>query len=225
MPRALAAISLALAAALAAPARGQILASIEDEQRALFDGIAPGVVVVASGGAISAGFFAAPGLVVTSAHGVLGAREATVTLRDGRTVVGKVVASSPRGLDLALLRVPAAARVLSPAPDAALRAGDVVVAVGHDDGSRWSFSTGMVSNPQADGPDGALVRLQLALRPGASGGPVVSRAGRVIGVVVHGGPPAATFAVRSDAVLRAFPELTAATAGVTRGEAAIAGLR
>jgi S1-C subfamily serine protease len=221
------AVSLALAAALAAPARGQILASIEDEQHALFEGIAPGVVVVASGGAISAGFFAAPGLVVTSAHGVLGAREATVTLRDGRTVVGQVIASSPRGLDLALLRVAATAeRVLAPAADAALRAGDVVVAVGHDDGSRWSFSAGMVSNPQADGPDGALVRLQLALRPGASGGPVVSRAGRVVGVVVHGGPPAATFAVRSDAVLRAFPEL-AADAAAARGDAgrAIAGLR
>lgn len=205
----------ALATSLPSPAPADVLASLEAEQRALFEQAAPAVVVISSDAAVSAGFFAAPGLVVTSAHGLLGSREPRVTLRDGRTVRGEVVTSSPRGLDLALVRVPAAgpAHVLAPARDAPLRAGDVVVALGHGDGNLWSFSTGIVSNPLADGPDGSLVRLQLGVRPGASGGPVVDRLGRLVGVVVHGDPGTLAFAIRAETVLRAFPELAQAAAG------------
>ncbi len=197
-----------LAALRASAAPPDVLASVEDEQRSLFQAVAPAVVVVSTGTSISAGVFVAPDLVLTTAHGVLGAPQPSVALLDGRVVSGEVVATSPGGLDLALLRVTEpVAHVLAPVSDPALRPGDLVVAVGHGDGSRWSFASGMVSNPLADGPDGSLVRLQLALRPGASGAPVVNRQGRLVGIVVQGDSSAVAFAVRSDAVLRAFPQI------------------
>jgi S1-C subfamily serine protease len=208
--RPLLALVAALSAAFPSAVRSDALSALEEEQRALFERVAPGVVVISNGPTLSAGFAAAPGLVVASAHGVQDARDVEVAFRDGRIVRGEVVASSPHGLDLALVRVPETpGLVLALAPVAALRAGDVVAAVGHGEGNRWSFTMGMVSNPAADGADGALVRLQLALRPGASGGPVVDRAGRVVGVVALGDPGAVAFAIRSDVVLRAFPEIAA----------------
>lgn len=207
MSRLLIAISCAAAVA---PALADPLAELEEAQTALYDAVAPAVVVVENGGALGAGFAVAPGLVVTAAHVVLGAEEVRVTFADGQVVRGAVVERAKDGLDLAVVTVPATpSRTLPLLPGAAARTGAFVAAVGHGDGSRWTLATGIVANAAADGPDGALVRLQLPLRPGASGGPVVDRAGNLVGVVTHGGPGAAAFAVRASAVLRALGTLGA----------------
>lgn len=211
MPRGLIAIILAVTSL---PARGaDPLADLEDAQRALFERVAPAVVVIERGGAIGAGFAVAPGVVVTAGHVVADATVVTVTLAGGRVVPGTVTERSADGLDLALVRVaetPARTLALAGPP---ARTGAFVASVGHDDGNRWTLATGIVANAQADGPDGALLRLQLPLRPGASGGPVVDRAGNVLGIVTHGGPGEATFAVRSAAALRSLSGLAALAPG------------
>jgi S1-C subfamily serine protease len=206
--------ALACAAALTAfpsLAGPDTLAALEEQQTALFERVAPAVVVIRSGDATSAGFAVAPGLVVTSAHGVLGATDVEVTLRDGRTLRGVVVERSGDGLDVALVRVPATTRVLSLTTALEVRTGSLVAVVGHGDLSLFSLATGLVSNASAAGPGGPLLALQIPLRPGASGGPVVDRSGRVIGVVAHGAPGAVAFAIRSEAVLRSLPGLAAVT--------------
>ncbi|HEX9050181.1 MAG TPA: serine protease, partial [Anaeromyxobacter sp.] len=124
--------------------------------------------------------------------------------------------TGPGGLDLALVRIPATPdRVLELTATSSVRTGSVVAVVGHGEGLLWSFATGLVSNAAPAGPDASLLALQVPLRPGASGGPVVDRSGRVVGVVALGGGGTA-FAVRSDAVLRAFPELAGAAAAGPR---------
>lgn len=198
--------------ATAPDARPDALATLEEEQTALYDRIAPAVVVIRSGDARGTGFAVGPGLVVTAAHALHGERDVTVTLHDGRTVRGEVVQVSPAGLDLALVRIPASpARVLELRSGTAVRTGSLVAVVGHGEGLLWSLATGLVSNADPVGPDSALLALQIALRPGASGGPVVDRSGRVVGVVAQGASGIA-FAVRADAVLRAFPEIAAGSA-------------
>ncbi|HET8542012.1 MAG TPA: serine protease [Anaeromyxobacter sp.] len=198
-------------AATAPDARANALATLEEEQTALFDRVAPAVVVIRSGDARATGFAVAPGLVVTVAH-ALHDRDVTVTLYDGRVVRGEVVERSPSGLDLALVRIPATpARVLELRSATAVRTGSLVAVVGHGEGLFWSLATGLVSNAEPVGPDAALLALQVALRPGASGGPVVDRSARVVGVVSQGASGIA-FAVRADAVLRAFPAIGAAAA-------------
>jgi S1-C subfamily serine protease len=202
-------IAISCAAAVG-PALADPLAELEEAQTALYDAVAPAVVVVENGAALGAGFAVAPGLVVTAAHVVLGAEEVRVTFADGQVVRGAVIERARDGLDLAVVRVPLTpARTLPLLPGAAVRTGAFVAAVGHGDGSRWTLATGIVANAAADGPDGALVRLQLPLRPGASGGPVVDRAGGLVGVVTHGGAGAAAFAVRASAVVHALGTLGA----------------
>ncbi len=204
---------LALAAALcAAPslASASALASLEDEQIALFDRIAPAVVVIRSGDAIGTGFAVAPTLVVTAGHNVLGGGDVAVTLHDGRTCKGDVVETSRDGLDVALVRLSEPlgdVLELFTRPD--VRAGSVVAVVGHGDRSLWSLSTGVVSNVAPAGPDAALLGLQIPLRRGASGAPVVDRSGRVVGMVAWGAPGAIAFAVSSAGVLRSLAGLAA----------------
>ncbi len=203
-------LALIALAATAPDARPDGLATLEEEQTALFEHVAPAVVVIRSGDARSAGFAVAPGLVVTAAHAIRGDRTVGVNLYDGRAVRGEVIALAPDGLDLALVRIPATpARLLELGSSAAVRTGSLVAVVGHGEGLLWSLSTGLVSNAEPVGPDAALLALQIPLRPGASGGPVVDRSGRVVGVVAQGAGGIA-FAVRADAVRRAFPELAAA---------------
>jgi len=204
-------LSLAAMAAVVAitpSARPDTLAALEDEQTALFERVAPAVVAIRSGNGYAAGFAVAPGLVLTAAHALRGEGAIEVTLRDGRIVPGEVVERSPDGLDLALLAIPATpAALLELSAILDVRTGSLVAVVGHGDGSLWSLSTGVVSNVAAAGPDGTLLGLQIPLRPGASGGPVVDRRGRVVGIVAHGASGAVAFAVRSDAALRSLPRL------------------
>jgi S1-C subfamily serine protease len=198
-------------AAIASRARADALASLEDEQSALFDRVAPAVVVIRSGDSIGAGFAVAPALVLTAGHTVLGSKAVDVTLRDGRTLVGEVLETSRDGLDVALVRLRTslpAVLELSARPE--VRTGSMVAVVGHGDRSLWSLSTGLVSNVAPAGPDAALLALQVPLRPGASGAPVVDRAGRVVGMVAYGTPGAIAFAVRSDGLLRSLAGLVAA---------------
>lgn len=211
MTRPALALTAAALVAVPAPGRPDALAELEHEHARLFDRVAPAVVAISNGSAIGAGFAVAPELVVTAAHVVLGATDVEVTLRDRRVVRGQVIERSPGGLDLALLRVPVTpSAVLALSASPAVRAGSIAAAVGHGDGNRWSLATGIVSSAEVDGANGPLFRLQIPLRPGASGGPVVDREGRVIGVVTHGAAGAVSFAVRSDVVLRAFAGLAGA---------------
>jgi S1-C subfamily serine protease len=192
-------------------ASADTLASLEDEQSALFDRIAPAVVVIRSGEAFGTGFAVAPDLVVTAGHNVRGATEVVVTLRDGRTLRGEVIETSRDGRDVALVRIPAAVEdVLDVSARPDVRTGSAVAVVGHGDRSLWSLSTGHVSNVAPAGPDAALLALQIPLRPGASGAPVVDRSGRVVGMVSYGAPGAIAFAVRSDGLLRSLAGLDAA---------------
>src|SRR5512146_1356789 len=137
-------LGLLALAATAPNARPDALAALEEEQTALFDRVAPAVVVIQSGDARGAGFAGAPGLVVTAAHALHGGRDVRVTLYDGRVVRGEIITTAPGGLDLALVRIPATpARLLELRPSSAVRTGSVVAVVGHGEGLLWSLSTGL----------------------------------------------------------------------------------
>ncbi len=207
MPRRAALLVCAALLAAAPAARGGTLADLEAEQTALFDRVAPAVAVLSAGGAIGAGFAVAPGLLLTAAHLVRDAREVQVLLRDGRTFRGEVVERAASGLDVALVRIPASPPLLDLAPSAPLRPGIIVATVGHPDANRYTLGTGLVAQAQDDGPDPSLLRLQLPLRPGASGAPLVDRSGRVVGVVALGAPGTVAFAVRIEAAVRALAGL------------------
>jgi serine protease Do len=126
--------------------------------------------------------------ILTNAHVVKGTRSVTVRFFDGSEEEARVVGSDPP-TDLALLRASARSGFALPlAPAAAVKVGQVVVAVGHPFGFERSVSLGVVSAlerrlPNRDGSvlDG-LIQTDAAINPGNSGGPLLNVRGLVVGV-------------------------------------------
>lgn len=123
-------------------------------------------------------------LVLTNAHVVRGVRRPLVRTRDGATFASVSVLDSDDRLDLAALRVTGLA--LDPLPVAALPVpgvGSDVVAVGHPRGYEFTVSAGIVSATRTLKADGIeMIQTTAPISPGSSGGPLLDRQGRVVGV-------------------------------------------
>ena len=132
------------------------------------------------------------GFLVTSAHVVEGSDSGGVaSFVDGRELAFDVIGADPLS-DLAVLR--ADARDLHPAvlgDAAALRVGQLVVAIGNPHGFAGSVTAGVVSALGRSLPvrSGAaqrvvdnVIQTDAALNPGNSGGALVDGRGRVVGV-------------------------------------------
>jgi serine protease Do len=146
-------------------------------------------VVMVSGqrhGAGSGTIWQPDGLIVTNNHVAPEAR-AQVTLRDGRTFAGEVIARDPEN-DLAALRIVADNLPAVEVRDSdSVRVGEVVVAVGNPWGQRGAVSSGIVFSKNGASLDGLgtlgkAIRADVALAPGNSGGPLADSDGRVIGI-------------------------------------------
>jgi serine protease Do len=141
--------------------------------------------------------WAPDGNIVTNAHVVHGATSdaVQVELWDGRRLPAKIVQRDPRR-DLAVLRVEASGLpVATPGDSNALRAGELVIAVGNPLGFIGGASTGVVHGFEK----GSWVVSQLRLAPGNSGGPLANARGEVVGVntMIAGG---LAYAIPSHAV-------------------------
>jgi serine protease Do len=168
--------------------------------------------------ALGSGFIvSADGYIVTSFHVVEGVpdREVVVRLHDGRELVARV-AGTDRFTDTALLKVEAAglpqARLGDPA---ALQPGEWVVAIGAPFGLERSVAAGIVSAVGRAIPAESRVRFiqsDVALNPGASGGPLFNLNGEVVGVNSlifsgTGGSIGLSFAVPVDVVREVVAKL------------------
>jgi serine protease Do len=128
------------------------------------------------------------GLIVTSAHVILGARGVrgaiAVVLADRRRLPAALV-EWDREIDVALLRVEAddlPAAIVGD-PDR-LRAGELALAVGHPFGLSGAVVMGVVHTapgPARRGGPG-WIQADMRLAPGNSGGPLANAQGFVIGI-------------------------------------------
>jgi serine protease Do len=126
------------------------------------------------------------GYIITNNH-VLGRGRAAVLLQDGRELLARVAATDPE-IDLALLQVDAAD--LPPALTAdsrGLQVGHIVLAIGHPWGQRNVVTAGIVSGlgrAHTNGRRGdvPIIRSDVMLAPGNSGGPLVNSVGGVVGI-------------------------------------------
>ncbi|MBK8190700.1 MAG: trypsin-like peptidase domain-containing protein [Vampirovibrionales bacterium] len=136
--------------------------------------------------AVGAGSVIDPsGIVLTSRHVVGSATEAQVSLQDaaGRTHTyeGVVLGCVGENLDLALIKIsgtqPFASLALG--DSSRVRVGQKVLAIGNPYGFERTLTLGVVSRLDAERN---RIQTDAALNPGNSGGPLMDRAGRLIGV-------------------------------------------
>jgi len=126
----------------------------------------------------------ADGLIATNRHVIGDARRIRVETSDGQTEeVTEVFASDVR-LDLAILRI--ARKNMKPLPlgdSAKLRQGDHIVAMGNPEGLAFSVVEGVISEPRREIEGLAMIQVAVPIEHGNSGGPLLDRYGRVLGLL------------------------------------------
>ena len=177
-----------------------LLSRLNCDLAELADRVSDSLVRVTVGGVGSGSgvVFAADGLVVTNAHVVLGknggwpSTELRVTLPGGPVAAAKLLAKDDV-LDVAVLEIK---RLDGNAPELhpieledsrLLRPGDWVMAMGHPWGMICAAAAGIVIGvgqdlTEAPGAGRDWIAVDLALRPGHSGGPLVDHRGRLNGM-------------------------------------------
>lgn len=127
------------------------------------------------------------GYILTNQH-VLGRKKRVrVTMEDGSEAPARVIERDP-AIDLVLLQaeVPGMPPALI-ADSRSLRVGQMVLAIGHPWGQRGVVTAGIISglgnaSTLRKSVEFPIIRSDVALAPGYSGGPLVNTAGGVIGI-------------------------------------------
>jgi serine protease Do len=169
-----------------------------------------------SDGTVGAGFFVDDdGTIVTAAHVTAGAGRIVVRLSDQRILLARRVGEDSE-LDIAVLKVEGAGQRPPPFGRATtLRPGDWVLAVGEPFGLRRSVLAGVVGgDPRhfSEDMEGTFIQSNITLNPGNSGGPLLTHAGRVVGmnvrtVVGMQGAGGVSLSIPIEVVLQAVREL------------------
>ena len=157
----------------------------------------------------STGIHWRPGVVVTADHTVRMDSDITVSTPDGQKLAAELAGRDP-GTDLAVLRVSDLPLPTAPlGDDAAVKVGHMVLALGFGPRASWGVISALGPRWRSwrGGEIDRLVRLDLVLYPGFSGGPLVDASGRVIGVNTSGLSRESRLAVPIATVARVAGEL------------------
>nr|WP_294557616.1 trypsin-like peptidase domain-containing protein [uncultured Rhodopila sp.] len=160
-----------------------------------FDRVGPAVVHVTafardgrSAGQGSGVIFTPDGYVLTNSHVAAKAFRLQASLTDGQTFDAALVGDDP-ATDIAVLRLSGAGHPHAElGVSAALRVGQLVVAIGNPLGFTCTVTAGIVSalgrtlRTRAGGLLDSVIQTDAPLNPGNSGGPLVSGAGLVVGI-------------------------------------------
>lgn len=150
------------------------------------DRLRDSVVSIEARGGFGAGVvWRSDGWILTNDH-VVQRQESTVTFRNGKRTLGRLVARD-REHDLALLKVESANLLPLARGDArSMRTGEALIAVGHPLGLREAASFGIVSAKGGSSWTGTslenMLQADISLAPGNSGGPLVNASGELVGI-------------------------------------------
>lgn len=123
------------------------------------------------------------GYIVTNAHILSGAREITAITYKQQTLTAEFIGYDGN-LDIALLKIPGNYDSFALGDSDKIQIGEKVIAIGNPLGLQFSASEGIISAIHRTGPNkiNAYIQTDAALNPGNSGGPLINKKGKVIGI-------------------------------------------
>ena len=129
------------------------------------------------------------GLILTNAHVIDGADRVTVTLKDGRTLEGKVLGED-RITDIAVVKIDSESLpTVTFADSDSLQIGEWAIAIGNPLGLDNTVTTGIISATHRNSSQIGVgdkrvdfIQTDAAINPGNSGGPLLNARGNVIGI-------------------------------------------
>lgn len=139
----------------------------------------------------SSGVIWRPGVIVTASHGLKREEEITISLEGNKTATA-TLAGRDGSTDLAVLRAETGSAQPAFGDPAALKVGHLVLAVGRAGEHGLTAGLGIVSGTGGawrtwrGGQIDQLIKTDIALYPGYSGGPLIDTAGNVLGINTAG---------------------------------------
>ena len=162
----------------------------------------------------SSGVHWSPGLIVTADHTIRRDEDIKITTPAGASLAAEIVGRDA-GTDLAVLRAEGLdAPVVSRGDNADAKPGGLVIAVGRSKDSAIAAlgvlsSISPASSTWRGGHLDRILRLDLELHPGASGGAVVNAEGNLIGIATAALSRVSVFAIPPSTVDRVAQQLVA----------------
>jgi serine protease Do len=183
------------------------LDGIQDEIQGVAERVGNAVVGIGQRWGVGSGVVLGKDQILTNAHNVRG-DEITVTFPDGHTATGRVLGHDVDG-DIAVIGVETGdLEALEWATDGAPGIGAPVFALSNPGGRGLRVTLGFITGVERSfrGPRGRRITGSLEhdapLLPGSSGGPVVSREGRLLGLNTHRLGEGFYLAIPADETLR-----------------------
>lgn len=142
------------------------------------------VVSIETPGGRGSGFFVTPELVLTNAHVVDSNSSVVLRMSDGTTTTGRVQRTAPE-VDIAIVRVNqsrAAQPTMMMGTVKGARAGQEVIAIGSALGMLQNTVTRGIVSAVRNANGVILIQTDAAINRGNSGGPLIDRHGRVLGI-------------------------------------------
>jgi S1-C subfamily serine protease len=183
------------------------LDGIQEEIQGVAERVGNAVVGIGQRWGVGSGVVMGKDQILTNAHNVRG-DEVTVTFPDGHTATGRVLGHDVDG-DIAVIGVETGGlEALEWATDGAPGIGAPVFALSNPGGRGLRVTLGFITGVERSfrGPRGRRITGSIEhdapLLPGSSGGPVVSREGRLLGLNTHRLGEGFYLAIPADEALR-----------------------
>jgi serine protease Do len=183
------------------------LDGIQEEIQGVAERVGNAVVGIGQRWGVGSGVVLGKDQILTNAHNVRG-DEVTVTFPDGHTATGRVLGHDVDG-DIAVIGVETGdLEALEWATDGASGIGAPVFALSNPGGRGLRVTLGFITGVERSfrGPRGRRITGSIEhdapLLPGSSGGPVVSREGRLLGLNTHRLGEGFYLAIPADEALR-----------------------
>jgi S1-C subfamily serine protease len=164
-------------------------ASAGEDFSGIIESSMPSVVIIRTDFGQGAGFVVnESGYIITNAHvladssGLLATGIYAVDNEGNRVEVQFI--GYDNELDLALLKTNGTYKAVELGDSKSVKIGEKVIAIGNPYGLRFSVSEGIVSGVHRQGSNGlnAYLQIDAALNPGNSGGPLINKEGKVVGM-------------------------------------------